>query len=40
MIYKLITAATELAITLDEAKAQQNIDTSFTGDDSGLGSAE
>jgi len=34
MIYKLITAATELAITLDEAKAQQNIDTSFTGDDS------
>lgn len=33
MVYKLITAHTELAITLAEAKAQLNIDPSFTADD-------
>lgn len=33
MIYKLITPATELPITLAEAKAQLNIEASFTDDD-------
>lgn len=33
MVYKLITAPTELAITLVEAKAQLNIETAFTDDD-------
>lgn len=33
MVYKLITAPTELSITLAEAKAQMNIDNLFTGDD-------
>lgn len=33
MVYKLITAPTELAITLAEAKAQLNIETTFTDDD-------
>lgn len=33
MIYKLITASTELPITLAEAKAQLNIESSFTDDD-------
>lgn len=33
MVYKLITAPTELAITQAEAKAQLNIETAFTDDD-------
>ncbi|MFZ2905332.1 MAG: head-tail connector protein [Cyclobacteriaceae bacterium] len=33
MVYKLITAPTELAITLAEAKAQLNVETAFTDDD-------
>lgn len=33
MVYKLITAPTELAIKLAEAKAQLNIETAFTDDD-------
>lgn len=33
MVYKLITAPTELAITLNEAKAQLNIEQEFTDDD-------
>lgn len=33
MVYKLITAPTDTAITLAEAKAQLNIETAFTDDD-------
>lgn len=33
MVYKLITAPTELAVTLADAKKQLNIDTAFTDDD-------
>lgn len=39
MVYKLITAPTEPAITVEEAKAQLHIDTSFTDDDVFLASA-
>lgn len=33
MVYKLITAPTELALTLADAKAQLNIELAFTADD-------
>lgn len=33
MVYKLITAPSELAITLAEAKAQLNVEAAFTDDD-------
>lgn len=34
MVYKLITAPTALALTLDDAKSQLNIEPEFTQDDS------